>query len=178
MLDFRCESCISQQLYKKRGRVCFLHDQVPGTEDTANKSGFTFRVPVFDDTGMPARDDFNGGVQLYDLRHLDGEGFLEMLWDLSERMPHLSAFQILSSFFQGVCPTAFFDEVMGTLLSAQRAATDYRLDISDTAVRTEMLGFYMTLSDMLEAFDIILAAKNAYERFEMDQAMKTNENKR
>ncbi len=167
MRDYSCDVCIFSKLHKRR--TCFRFASFPDG-DKGNKQGDFFNIPRFTEDRSPVSDEL-GHLQ-GEIRYLDGEGFLEVLWDLSEALPQYSAYQILSTYFAEICPTAFSDEVCSTLIRAQSSCADYTVNISDDSVRFEVLGFYMTLQDTLEAFDIVTAAKNAYERYEMERLQK------
>jgi hypothetical protein len=167
MRDYSCDVCIFSKLYKRR--TCFLYASFPDGEK-GHRQGDFFNIPRFTEDRVPLSDEL-GHLQ-GEVRYLDREGFLEVLWDLSEALPHYSAYQILSSYFGEVCPTAFSDPICASLIGAQASCAEYTVNISDDSVRNEVLGFYMTLQDTLEAFDIVTAAKNAYERYETERLQK------
>ena len=167
MRDYNCDVCIFSGLYKRR--TCFLYASFPDG-DQGHKQGDFFTIPRFTEDRSPVTNEL--GILEGEIRYLDGEGFLEALWDLSESLPHFSAYQILSSYFQEICPTAFSDVVCGSLIASQASCAEYTVNISDDSVRYEVLGFHMTLQDTLEAFDIIVGSKNAYERYEMERMQK------
>jgi len=167
MRDYSCDVCIFSKLYKRR--TCFLYASFPDGEK-GHKQGDFFTIPRFTEDRTPVTDEL--GQLQGEIRYLSGEGFLDVLWDLSETLPHYSAYQILSSYFTEICPTAFSDPVCAALIGAQASCSEYTVNISDDNVRYEVLGFHMTLQDTLEAFDIVTAAKNAYERYEMERMQK------
>tara|TARA_Y100000310_G_scaffold321085_1_gene378272 strand:- start:6330 stop:6902 length:573 start_codon:yes stop_codon:yes gene_type:complete len=167
MRDYNCDVCVFSGLYKRR--TCFLYDVFPDKHE-GHKTGDFFNIPRFRADHVAETDET--GIVKGEVRFLDGESFLEMLWELSEALPHFSAFQILNAYFAEVCPTAFNDHVCSAILSAQASASDYTVDISDDNVRYDLLGFHMTLSDVLEAFNIIVGTRNSYERYEMEKMEK------
>ena len=71
--------------------------------------------------------------------------------------------------FPDVCPTALVDPVCMSITGAQSNAKDYGIDLTNEDARRDLLGFHMTLSDTLEAFDIVMSTRNAYERHEMEK---------
>lgn len=166
MRIYNCNVCIHAQLYSQYKRTCFIFDSFPNG-DRGKREGDYFEIPRFDDAGKLISNT-SGRIDT-ELRFLNEEGFLECLWDLSESLPALSAFQLLTTYFREVCPTAFADEVMAQLLNAQASCAEYKIDITNDNVRFELLGFYMTLSDTLEAFSIINAARSAYERWDYER---------
>ena len=100
---------------------------------------------------------------------MEKEEFLEELWNVSQSLPQLSAFQILRTYFPDVCPTAFIDHVVMAIIGAQNNAKEYSIDLTNEDARRDLLGFHMTLSDTLEAFDIVAGTRNAFERNEMEK---------
>lgn len=105
-------------------------------------------------------------------RYLKEDDFLQVLWELGESLPSLSAWQILNGYFKEVCPTAFGTSVLSALIDAQASCSEYKIDISNDDIRYELLGFPMTLSDTLEAFGLIVSARNSYERYEQERIEK------
>jgi len=174
MRTYNCSVCIFAKLYSTHKRTCFAFDTFPNG-DRGKMGGDYFEVPRFTQDGKISAD--AGGRVDTELRFLDSDEFLEVLWSLSESLPALSAFQLLQAYFREVCPTAFGDEVMGSLLAAQTACTEYTIDISDEQVRYETLGFNMTLADTLDAFAVITAARSSYERYEMDRMTEESKKK-
>jgi len=172
MRDYNCDVCVFSGLYKRR--TCFLYDVFPDGQQ-GQKSGDFFNVPRFRDDHAVDTDET--GALRGEVRFLEGESFLETLWGLSEALPHFSAFQLLTAYFAEVCPTAFHDYVCSAILAGQSAAAEYTIDISEDNVRYELLGFHMTLSDTLEAFNIIAGTRNSYERYEMGKMEKQSNKK-
>ena len=165
MREFSCDFCIYRELFERR--TCFLFDVFPnGTE--GKSEGDFFAIPRFEPDGSIVKDASSGRPQA-EIRFLPPEEFLEEIWDLAQSLPQLSAFQIMRSYFPDVCPTAFIDPVCMAIIGAQSNAKDYGIDLSHEESRDELLGFHMTLSDTLEAFDIIMSTRNAYERYEMEK---------
>tara|TARA_S200002703_G_scaffold69224_1_gene60068 strand:- start:454 stop:981 length:528 start_codon:yes stop_codon:yes gene_type:complete len=175
MKMYNCTICIHSQLYSTYKRTCFLFDTFPNG-DRGKAEGDYFEVPRFNLSGN-LDSDASGRVAT-ELRFLGEDEFLEQLWDVNESLPNLSAFQILQAYFREVCPTAFGDEVMSSLLNAQQSCSEYKIDISDDDVRYELLGFNMGLSDTLEAFSVITAARSAYERWDFDRMTKESKEKK
>lgn len=171
MRTYNCSVCHYAELYSTHKRTCFLFETFPNG-DRGKLEGDYFKVPRF--TRDHKVDSDTSGRVADELRFLDADGFLQVLWDLSEALPHYSAFQILQSYFREVCPTAFADEVMASLISAQTSVSEYKIDISNESLRFEILGFNMSLRDTLEAFDIITSARNAYERYDMERIQREN----
>tara|TARA_R100001463_G_scaffold2261_3_gene9604 strand:- start:1539 stop:2069 length:531 start_codon:yes stop_codon:yes gene_type:complete len=174
MRVYDCSVCVHSQLYSSHKRTCFKYEVFPNG-DRGKAEGDYFEIPRFGTDGRPESDE--GGRVATELRFLNEDDFLETLWDICESLPSLSAFQVLSAYFREVCPTAFGDEVLACILSAQTACSDYKIDISNDAVRTDILGFHMSLADTLEAFNIITAARNAYERYDYERMSKEAKNK-
>jgi len=166
MRTFNCEVCVFSQLYKERKRTCFRYESFPNG-DSGKKEGDFFAVPKIGVDGKIQSDD--GGRIATMIEHLNEDDFLNMLWDVAVRLPHYSAWQILQAYFKEVCPSAFVDEVMLSILDAQVTCSEYKIDISVEAVRYDILGFYMELPDLLEAFNIIQSSQNSYERYEMEK---------
>lgn len=103
--------------------------------------------------------------------------FLEILQELSEKLPEHSPYEIKNTFFKDICPSAFADVVSSVLVSAESACSEYKYDITDEAVRKSILGFNMTFQDLAESFEIIRGAKLGYQRRELeDMERKKSEN--
>ena len=166
MRSYDCTHCLFAKEYLKQQRTCFLYDLFP-CGDQGHKRGDAFAVPQFEDVGILARKDGSGEV-ITEVRFLDEEQFIDVVAEVSENMPHMSAFQVRQQFFKEVCPTAFADPVMRGLIETERSAREYTIDISSDEVREKMLGFQMDLGDLLEAFSIIQGTRNDYERWRMD----------
>jgi hypothetical protein len=176
MTEYSCEVCQFRKLYQQRGRTCFEFEQFPNG-DPGQREGDLFDIPRFNPDGTPLRGDDPSEPNITERRFLDGEGLLEVLCEINERLPHLSVYQVLALYFGEVCPVAFFDPVMGALLGSQHSCSEYKLDITNEPTRTEVLGFNMTLSDTLEAFDIVVGTRNAYERYEMERIQEQHKKK-
>jgi hypothetical protein len=173
MRTYNCEVCIFSKLYSEYKRTCFKYETFPN-RDSGKKEGDFFAVPKINIDGKVQSD--TGGRVATVIEFLNQDDFLDMLWNLAMRLPHYSAWQLLQTYFREVCPTAFVDEVMASLLDAQITCSEYKIDISIEKVRYEILGFHMELSDTLEAFNIIQGARNSYERYESERLQ--NESKK
>ena len=167
MRSYDCTHCIFAKEYFKQRRTCYLYEQFPDGSK-GHKNGDAFAVPQFEDVGVLAKKP-NSGEAVSEIRFLEEESFIDMVAEIADNMPHMSAFQVRQLYFQEVCPTAFADPVMRALIETERSAREYTIDISKDEVREKMLGFQMDLGDMLEAFSIIQGTRNDYERWRMDE---------
>ena len=175
MQSHDCKVCIHKKLYANERRTCYLYHQFPdGTP--GHVEGDSYDIPRFDVDGKIYKgEDHKLAVER---RFLNRDDFLEVLWQINEALPHLSAWQILHAYFKEVCPTAFQDPILSALVNAQASCSEYKLDITNDQIRYDVLGFYMTLPDLLEAFDIIVGARGAYERYETERMQKEAEKRR
>jgi len=175
MRTYNCDVCIFSKLYDQGSkRTCFKYERFPNG-DAGKAEGDLFAFPKVGIDGKVQSDD--GGRVATMIEFVNEEDFLDRLWELAMRLPHYSAWQLLQAYFREVCPTAFVDDVMGSLLDAQVACSEYKIDISNDSVRYDILGFYMELSDTLEAFNLIQGSRNAYERYEMERLQRENTKK-
>tara|TARA_Y100000004_G_scaffold195565_1_gene262917 strand:+ start:1836 stop:2360 length:525 start_codon:yes stop_codon:yes gene_type:complete len=170
MREFSCDFCIYRKLYSRR--TCFLYDEFPdGSEGKAR--GDFFAIPRFEPDGGLTKDERTGRPES-EIRFLEADELLSETWEINQYLPQLSAFQILRAYFPDVCPTSFIDEVCMSIIGAQSNAKDYGIDLTNENSRRDLLGFHMTLPDTLEAFDIVMSTRNAYERYEMEKLEQAN----
>lgn len=111
-------------------------------------------------------------------RIVNEEGFLEILWEISELHPHLSSWEVVQLYWKDVCCTAFADEVMSRIIAGEKMITDYQGAIGnlfEEDVRVGLFGFDLGYEGTLEAMEITRSAKRAYERYEMEEMEKKAE---
>jgi len=179
MKDFDCNVCQAKALHSEgQGRTCFLYDVHENKQRGHREDGDHFRVPRLNVDGTLMKTHGINGEVIADVVLLHEDTFLDTLVHLNDRLPELSGWQIHQTYFREVCLTALGDAVLSSIIMAQGSCERYRLDITNEDIREAVLGFYMTLPDLLEAFDIIVAARNSYERYEMERIEKEAERKR
>jgi len=143
----------------------------PWKKPAARNSKLRIEIPKFGKDGERRRD--LKKLPVSDFSFLDIDEFIDEFAKLQRRIPHLNAWELHQTYFKNVCPRAFFDVVIDSLLSAEVTASEYKGalgPLSDPDVREQLLGFYIDYSDMITAFDIIRYAKNAYKRMEIEEA--------
>jgi hypothetical protein len=156
---------MAQQLFRTRGRTCYaIHEFPDGSKGCAD--GDFYDIPIFESIGKLTRGE--DGQPQVERRFLKEDQWIENLVNMEECRPDLSAYEIRDLYFKEVCPTAFIDPVIQQLIEAERAASEYRLDIGNEEVRNAVLGFPMGLADLLDAFAIIRGTKSRYEKWYMD----------
>lgn len=129
-------------------------------------------VPLFTIDGKQARDESNRFIG--EERLLSEEGFLNELWKIQTRLPDIPVYKICTTFFRKVCVEAFINTTVDAIIEAESMTSSYHIDITDAEVRMEILGFDMSLGDLIEAFSIIRNTRNAYEKFMMEEIERKN----
>jgi hypothetical protein len=164
MKNFNCEICRKKNLHKDR--VCYKFDDL-----RLNPDGALILVTLLNSEGKPLKDEITRQQQ-FEERELTEEGFLGVLYDAERVLPEFSTYQIATMFYKRVCVEAFADPIAQRLIEAESEVSDYSIDINDPDVRTQALGFYMKLPDLIEAFGCIRGTKFAYEKWEYEEATK------
>ena len=164
MRDHDCEVCRKKKLFKDR--VCYRFDEFRPTPE-----GAILRVPLVDATGAVLTDE-KTRQPLYEMRELSEEGFLEVLWSFQRVLPEFSAYQIAVMLFKTVCIEAFADPIAQRITEAETEVSEYGIDINNEDIRTELLGFFMTLPDLIEGFARVRGTKFAYDRYKFEEATK------
>jgi len=166
MKDFSCAVCYKKKLFEKR--VCYRYPELMETMGDP-----VIPIPRFDDNGRQQLDATKHPVVEH--RELDEDGLLMELWNLQLALPEYSAYQIMTTTFKPVCIEAFVDEVAEKLIEAESEVTQYHVNINDPEIRSQVLGFDIELTDLLEAFAIVRGTKNMYERNAMEEAQRKAE---
>ena len=166
--EYSCAVCQRNKLYEKR--VCYRFQHLNNRLDDP-----FIPVPVLDAEGKHVLDEDRKRVTT--TRQLNQDEFLEVLWHIHRLIPSLSLFRLCTMFFRPICIEAFVDDVSSSILECETNASEYTIDIGNPEIRRELLGFDMSLSDLMEAFNIVRGTRNAYERYKEEEIAKQAQRK-
>ena len=128
-------------------------------------------VPLFGADKKPIREPITGQNKI-ETRIVNEDGFLEILYEVSANLPHLTLWEVVQAYWKDVCITAFVDEVMMRIIAGEKLINDYQGalgSLEKLETREGIFGFDMGYEGTLEAMEITRGGKRSYERWDSEE---------